>query len=75
MIALAALFAGFGLTALVMIWGKGALADQTGLLIEPQIDMQTVCYLVVGAFVIAAAAALFPAIRAARTPIEELLQS
>ncbi len=75
MIAFAALLAGFGLTALVMTWGATELADQTGLLIKPQIDMQDVITLIAAAFVVAAIAALFPAIRAARTPIEELLQS
>ena len=75
MIALAALIVGLSLTALVMIWGTSVLADQTGLLLKPQIDTEDIAYLAAGAFAVAALAALFPAIRAARTPIEELLQS
>lgn len=75
LIAVAALLAGFALSALLLIWGAGALADATGLLLTPQVDTEDVLYLVAGAFAMACLAALFPAIRAARTPIEELLQS
>ncbi len=75
LIALAALLVGLALSGILMTWGTDVLADQTGLLLRPQIDIEDVGYLVAGAFVIAAVAALFPAIRAARTPMEELLQS
>ncbi|MGA7676249.1 MAG: ABC transporter permease [Rhizomicrobium sp.] len=75
MIALAALLTGLGLCAALMLWGADMLADQTGLLLKPQFDVSDVGYLVAGAFAVAALAALFPAIRAARTPMEELLQS
>jgi len=75
MIALAALLVGIGLSAILMALGADVLADQTGLLLKPQIDIEDVVCLVAGAFVVAGVAALFPAIRAARTPMEELLQS
>ncbi|MEI9989475.1 MAG: ABC transporter permease [Rhizomicrobium sp.] len=74
-IALAALLLGAGLAALLFYAGAGLLAERTGLLIEPRIDGDAVLYLVIGALGTALIAALFPAIRAARTPIEELLQS
>ncbi len=74
-IALAALLLGAGLAALLFYAGAGLLAERTGLLIAPQIDPDAVLYLVLGALGTALVAALFPAIRAARTPIEELLQS
>jgi len=75
MIALAALIVGVILAAALIAWGAGLLAAQTGLLLKPQVDPESLAYLVLGAFAVAALAALFPAIRAARTPIEELLQS
>jgi len=75
LIASAALLMGIGLSVALMYWGANMLADRTGLLLNPQIDGTDVGYLILGAFVIAALAALFPAIRAARTPMEELLQS
>ncbi|MEJ0025293.1 MAG: ABC transporter permease [Rhizomicrobium sp.] len=75
MIALAALLLGAGLAALLFQAGAGLLEARTGLVIAPQIDPDAVLYLVLGALGTALVAALFPAIRAARTPIEELLQS
>ena len=73
LIAIAALLAGIAFSAVLLVWGTGALADATGLLVIPQVDSEDVLYLVAGAFLVAFVAALFPAIRAARTPIEELL--
>ncbi|MEJ1968242.1 MAG: FtsX-like permease family protein [Rhizomicrobium sp.] len=75
MIALAALAAGIGLAAALLAVGGNALADQTGLVIQPDVDIDAVLYLAAGALAVALIAALFPAIRAARTSIEELLQS
>jgi len=75
MIALAALVVGLGLSALLLTFGAQALADQTGLLLEPTVDPSDIAALAAGAFLVALVAALFPAIRAARTPIEELLLS
>jgi putative ABC transport system permease protein len=75
MIAFASLLAGIALSALLIILGSSLLADRTGLLLNPEIDSDELLYLIAGAFLTSAVAALFPAIRAARTPIEELLQS
>lgn len=75
LIASAALIAGIALAVFVMDWGSWALADRTGLLLTPHVEMTDVLELAGGALVVAMIAALFPAIRAARTPIEELLQS
>lgn len=75
MIALAALVAGLGLSALLLSVGAQILADRTGLTIEPGLDAVTFAYLAAGAFGTAIIAALFPALRAAHTSIEELLQS
>lgn len=75
LIATAALIAGIGLSALLLVWGGAVLADSTGLLITPHVDPDDVVNLVAGAFVVAIVAASFPALRAANTPIEELLQS
>ncbi|HEY0107643.1 MAG TPA: ABC transporter permease [Rhizomicrobium sp.] len=75
MIALAALLLGIGLAALLFGVGGAILAERTGFLIRPQIDPDAVLYLTLGALATGLVAALFPAIRAARTPMEELLQS
>lgn len=75
LIATAALLVGIGLSALLVFGGAQLLAEQTGLLLKPEIDLEDLSYLVSGALFAAAVAAFFPAIRAARTPIEELLQS
>jgi putative ABC transport system permease protein len=75
MIALAALLVGACLSVLFLHWGADQLADRTGLILKPQLDLDDIGDIVLGAFIAATAAALFPAIRAARTPIEELLQS
>ncbi|HWA91029.1 MAG TPA: FtsX-like permease family protein [Rhizomicrobium sp.] len=75
MIALVAAAAGLMLTWLLLTIGAGLLADRTGLLLTPKIDPGDVVTIIAGALGVAILAALFPAIRAARTPIEELLQS
>ena len=75
LIAAAALLLGIGLSALLLVWGGAMLAQSTGLLLTPHVEFDDVVYLVAGAFLIAFVAALFPALRAASTPIEELLQS
>ena len=75
MIALSALIVGLAASAMVVTWGGQWLAAQTGLLLTPHVDMEDILNLVAGAIIVAALAALFPAIRAARTPIEELLQA
>ena len=75
MIALAALILGLGLSAVAIYVGGNVLAEQTGLVIEPSVDLEALLYLTAGALAVALVAALIPAIRAARTPIEEVLQS
>ncbi|HEX3945010.1 MAG TPA: FtsX-like permease family protein [Rhizomicrobium sp.] len=74
-IAIAALIAGLALGWLLLTIAAQILLDRTGLALAFQIDPWTVLYLVVGTIVAAFAAAVVPAIRAAQTPIEELLQS
>jgi len=75
LIAMAALLVGLGVSAFLVFGGAQLLAEQTGLLLKPEIHLEDLSYLVGGALIAAAVAALFPAVRAARTPIEELLQS
>ena len=75
LIAMAALLVGLGLSAFLVFGGAQLLAEQTGLLLKPAIHLEDLSYLVGGALIAAAVAALFPAVRAARTAIEELLQS
>jgi ABC-type lipoprotein release transport system permease subunit len=75
MIALAALGAGFALSWAAIEIGGAMLTERTGLILTAQIDPETIAYLAGGVLVIALIAALFPAIRAANTPIEEVLQS
>jgi putative ABC transport system permease protein len=75
MIAFAALALGGALTWLFLEIGGDALAERTGLLLKPVINIDDVAYVIAGAFVVAFAAALVPAIRAARASIEELLLS
>jgi putative ABC transport system permease protein len=75
MIALGALVLGVAFSAALLTFGTELLAERTGLLLRPNIDPNDVVTLVIGTLAVALVAALFPAIRAARTPIEELLQS
>ena len=74
-IAIAALVVGVGLSALAMTWGAEVLAERTGLLLSPDVTLADFVKLVAGTLAVALVAALFPALRAARTPIEELLQA
>jgi len=73
--AVIALIVGGVLSWIALAVTSQILLDRTGLSIDPQLDSGTLLYLVLGAFAVAIIAALVPAIRAARTPIEELLQS
>jgi len=73
--AVIALILGGVLSWIALVVTSQILLDRTGLSIDPQLDSDTLLYLVAGAFAVAIIAALVPAIRAARTPIEELLQS
>jgi putative ABC transport system permease protein len=75
MIAMSALIVGMGIAAGLIVGGSAVLEANTGLLLRPEIDPMDVAVLVAGALAFAVVAAIIPAIRAARTPIEELLQS
>ena len=75
LIAVAALLLGVGLSTLILLGGSAMIAQSTGLVLTPRVDPDDVASLVAGAFIVAFVAALFPALRAASTPIEELLQS
>jgi putative ABC transport system permease protein len=75
MIAVGALLAGFALSWIIIAVGGRALTGRTGLQLTPIVDPVVVLYLIGGAFAVALIAALFPALRAANTSIEEVLQS
>ena len=74
-IALAAIFGGFALAAILLAYGAYLLNQQTGLVLEFDLDPALLVEIALCAFAIALAAALVPAVRAATTPIEEVLQS
>jgi len=74
-IAFAALAAGAVLVAGLAAWGGHLLAERTGLLLTPHVSLAQVGALIAGTVCVAFLAGLFPAIRASRSPIEELLQS
>lgn len=75
MIASGALALGALLTFGLLEAGREVLADQTGLLLELQVKILEIALVVGGTILVAALAAAFPALRAAHTEIEELLQS
>jgi putative ABC transport system permease protein len=75
MIGVAAAAFGLLLTAAVFVGGRQILAAQTGLLLTPDVSVSDIAAVFAGALGVAFVAALIPAIRAARTPIEELLQA
>ena len=75
MIGLAAAVLGLLLTAAIFIVGGQLLASQTGLLLTPDLSVWDIVAVFAGALGVAFIAAFIPAIRAARTPIEELLQA
>ena len=75
LIAIAAPALGIGLSALLLYWGGAMLATSTGLIVTPHMEFDDMVDLVAGMFIVAFVAALFSALRAASTPIEELLQS
>ncbi len=75
MIALASLLSGFALGWVLIELGSRMLVERTGLLLMPRASLESMVYLILGALAVAFFASLFPAIRAARTPIEELLQA
>lgn len=75
MIGLASAVLGLLLTALIFVTGGKLLSAQTGLLLIPTVTALEVAAVFAIALGISLVAALIPAIRAARTPIEEVLQA
>jgi putative ABC transport system permease protein len=74
-IAAGALILGLALGWIILAAGRAWLMQQTGLLVMPTLEPTVVLYLVGGAVFVSLIAALVPAIRAANTQIEEVLQS
>jgi putative ABC transport system permease protein len=75
MIMAAALVLGSALTAGLLLIGRDALADSTGLLLQPELGWDQIAMLLLGMISVTIVAAAFPALRAIHTQIEELLQS
>jgi putative ABC transport system permease protein len=75
MIAGAALLLGAALSFGLLALGRDLLAEQTGLLLQPQIGIDQIALVIGGTLLVTIVAAAFPAVRAAHTQIEELLQS
>jgi putative ABC transport system permease protein len=75
MIMAAALVLGGILAAGLLAIGGDILADETGLLLQPQLGWDQVALLLLGTISVTLLAAAFPALRAINTQIEELLQS
>jgi ABC-type antimicrobial peptide transport system permease subunit len=71
----AALILGGILVSGLLVLGGDLLARQTGLLLQPRFGFDEIALVLGGAFLVAALAAAFPALRASHTQIEELLQS
>jgi putative ABC transport system permease protein len=75
MIAGSALVLGALLTAGVLALARDLLAEQTGLILRPQLGLTEIGATIGGTILVAVLAAIFPAVRATRADIEELLQS
>jgi putative ABC transport system permease protein len=75
MIAGAALLLGAALSFGLLALGRDLVAEQTGLLLQPQIGIDQIALVIGGTILVTIVAAAFPAMRAAHTQIEELLQS
>jgi len=75
MLAVGALAVGALLSGALLAFCEHLLAVRTGLRLMPELDLQTITYVVGGTLCVALLAALVPALRAMRTPIEELLQA
>jgi putative ABC transport system permease protein len=75
LIAVAAILLGCSAGALTLAVGAQILNARTGLVLAPHIDLSLLSEISVSAIAVALFASVFPAIRAATTPIEEVLQS
>jgi len=74
MIAFAALAVGAALTAVLMAACQRILAEKTGLLFTPHLEINQIGMVLAGTAVVVIVAALWPALRAANASVEELLQ-
>ena len=74
MIALAALAIGAALTTVLMATCQRILAEKTGLLFTPHLEIGQIGMILAGTAVVVIVAALWPAFRAANASVEELLQ-
>jgi ABC-type lipoprotein release transport system permease subunit len=63
------------LTAGVLVLARDMLAQQTGLLLQPEPGLDEIGLMIGGTILVTILAAAFPALRAMRADIEELLQS
>lgn len=75
MIAAAALVLGGAFSLGLLAVGRRLLAEETGLLLEPELGFDRIALVFGGTILVTIVAAAFPALRAIRTQIEELLQS
>lgn len=75
MIALGAVVSGFLLAQIALALGAFFLKAETGLFLTPHLDIALLAEIAMGAIGIALVASLVPAVRAATTQIEKVLQS
>jgi putative ABC transport system permease protein len=75
MIALGAILLGFTFSALALFVGTELLNNETGLVLAPHVGLSLWLETAICAMAIALLVSVFPALRAATTPIEEVLQS
>jgi putative ABC transport system permease protein len=75
MIAASALVLGLLLTAGLLLLARDVLAEETGLLLQPEPGLFEIGLMIGGTILVTILAAAFPALRAMRAEIEELLQS
>lgn len=75
MIGAVALVLGLTIASAFLIAIRSALFERSGLLLSPHVEPEIAALVIAGTVVAIILAAIVPAIRAARSPIEELLQS
>ncbi|MCW5737762.1 MAG: FtsX-like permease family protein [Enhydrobacter sp.] len=71
----AALVLGGMLSFALLAVARDFLAEATGLVLQPELDVEQIAWVLAGTIIVILAAAAFPALRAMHTEIEELLQS
>lgn len=75
MIAGGALVLGIAMTAGLLALARDVVAEQTGLLLQPELAPSDIALMIGGTILVTLAAAAVPAVRAMHAEIEELLQS